>query len=308
MNEITVTASDGAQLAGYAWPVDDPATVLHIAHGMGEHARRYDWVAQQLKHRGIAVFAHDHRGHGATALGLSEPFGYMGVDGWNRVVADAYEVNRYLRRQYPEAKIVLLGHSMGASLAQQYVTRHGTTIDALILSGSPGFAAPSRNPLPRWILNFETRRHGAQGHSELMQRLLFGRANKPFESEGSTGSEWLSRDSEQVAAYAEDEQCGFVLSNGSLADYFAATLVTADPLSVAKIPKRLPTYVFSGTADPVHREQANVIRMVEAFRASGMTDVTLKWYTDGRHEMFNETNREEVMQDLLSWLTQRLSS
>ena len=154
MQSITLSASDGANVACYDWPLESPKAVIQIAHGMGEHAKRYDWVAQQLNNAGFAVRANDHRGHGETAQQSAYPLGYMEPDGWNRTVSDAYEINQDLRQTYPGKPLILLGHSMGSMLAQQYITRHGASIDVLVLSGSPGFKAKSINPIPRWILTW----------------------------------------------------------------------------------------------------------------------------------------------------------
>ncbi|MEM7080005.1 MAG: lysophospholipase [Pseudomonadota bacterium] len=301
MHEFTLIASDGHAVACYAWPHDAPKGAIHIAHGMGEHARRYDEVARALVAAGYAVVTNDHRGHGRTA---GEVAGYMGADGWNRCLADAYELNQHLQAQYPQLPRVLLGHSMGAMLSAQYITRHGASIDALILSGSPGFKATSWNPIPGWMLGFEHWRLGPAGNSALMQKALFGSANKTFEGGPgeTTGYEWLSRDPEQVRAYVEDPDCGAVLAVGSLRELFAGAAVAADPASIAKIPKALPIYVFSGGDDPIHGEKQDIERMVSAWREAGLTGIELKWYDEGRHEMFKEINRDAVITDTIAWL------
>ena len=300
MQKFDLHASDGQAVSCYAWLVETPNAIIHIAHGMGEHAQRYDWVAQQLNAASFSVYANDHRGHGVTG---QANLGYFGPDGWNRVVADAYEINQYIRAQHPGLPVVLLGHSMGSMLAQQYITRHGASIDALVLSGSPGFKAKSRNPIPGWILRYETRRVGADQQSPVMQKFLFGSSNKPFDGPNASGFEWLSRDAEQVAKYVNDPDCGFVIATGSLKDLQVGAAIAADPASHAAIPKNLPMYVFAGSDDPVHGEQADIERMVAAYKEAGISNLTLKWYPEGRHEMFNETNRDEVIADLVAWLT-----
>ncbi len=299
MEGFTLQASDGAQVACYRWLRDGARAVIHIAHGMGEHALRYDAVAMALNDAGYAVYANDHRGHGVTG---QAHHGYMGGDGWNRVLADAYEINRQIAAEQPGLPIVLLGHSMGSMMSQLYITRYGDSIDALVLSGSPGFKAPFGSWLSRTIARFERWRLGADQNSELMQNLLFGGNNKPFDAPDANGFEWLSRDADEVQKYIDDEACGFVLATGSLMDLFegAAKNMQADVL--ANIPKTLPIYVFSGTDDPVHGEQKDIQRMLQAFYDQGLANIDVKWYTGGRHEMFNETNREEVIADLVDWL------
>lgn len=303
MQPFQLRASDGADVACYKWPIDQPRACIHIAHGMGEHAQRYDATALALNAAGFSVYANDHRGHGITG---QEKLGYMGPDGWNRVLADAYEINQLIRRENPDAPVVLLGHSMGSMMSQQYITRYGASIDALVLSGSPGFKAKSINPIPRWILAWENRRVGNDGTSNVMQSLLFGGANKPFDGPDATGFEWLSRDPVEVKKYVDDPFCGFVIATGSLKDLYAGSAIAQAPGSLEKVPSTLPVYVFSGTDDPIHGEQADIERMLDAFSAAGLSRVSVKWYEGGRHEMFNETNRDEVVADVIAWVNSTL--
>ncbi len=299
MQSFTLTASDGAPVSVYTWLVETPKMAVQIAHGMGEHAQRYDWLAQQLNAQGYSVYANDHRGHGVTGEAC---LGYMGPDGWNRLLADAYELNQHIRNTSQDVPLILLGHSMGSMMSQQYITRYGASIDGLVLSGSPGFKAKSINPIPRWILGFELRRHGPAAQSSLMQSLLFGSANKPFDGPDATGFEWLSRDADEVAKYVDDPKCGFVISTGSLKDLYAGSAAASNPEAIDAIPKNLPIYVMSGTEDPVHSEQGDIERLLTAYRAAGLSDITVQWYAQGRHEMFNEINKEEVVADLAGWL------
>lgn len=303
MESFTFTASDGHNVAAYAWLPPDPIGVVQIAHGMGEHAQRYDWVATQLNEQGYAVYASDHRGHGATSDGT---LGYMGPDGWNRTLADMYELNQLCKQRHPSLRLCLLGHSMGAMLSQQYMTRYGHSVDAVALSGSPGFKESRFGFINQWILSFERWRQGPDGTSALMQQALFGKSNDPFDAPGATGSEWLSRDAEQVAAYVADPLCGFVLTPGSLMDMYHGLAASKDPLGIDRIPGKLPVYVFSGSEDPVHGEQQDINRLVSAYRKRGLSQLTYKLYPGGRHEVFNETNKEEVMQDLIDWLALHL--
>jgi alpha-beta hydrolase superfamily lysophospholipase len=303
MESFPLIVSDGHAVACYATVAENPRAVVQIAHGMGEHAKRYGWVAEQLAAAGYAVYASDHRGHGDTA---DEHLGYMGADGWNRCLADMFEVNRHVRQLHPNLPLCLLGHSMGSMLSQQYITRYGRSIEALVLSGSPGFKKTRFAFINRWILRYENWRLDAWAQSDLMQKALFESSNKPFEGPDATGYEWLSRDAHEVDKYVKDEKCGFVLSIGSLVDMYQGSGVAQSSVGIEKIPVNLPMYIFSGSDDPVHGEQADIDRMVNRYRGHGMESLSYKLYPGGRHEMFNETNREEVMQDLTSWLGEHL--
>jgi alpha-beta hydrolase superfamily lysophospholipase len=304
MDRFSLAASDGEAVACYSWVPEKPIAIVQIAHGMGEHAARYDRLAGRLTAEGYAVYASDHRGHGETS---GPALGYMGADGWNRALADMYELNLHARHEHPGLKLALVGHSMGSMLAQQYITRYGCSIDVLALSGSPGFKDTRFGFITRWILRFEAWRQGAEGQSELMQQKLFGDANTPYDGPDATGSEWLSRDADEVRKYVADPKCGFVLTPGSLIDMYQGSGVTQSAEAIAKIPVDLPMYIFSGSDDAVHGEKLDIERMVAAYKAHGMKDLTFHFYPEGRHEMFNETNREEVTQDLVNWLKEHLS-
>lgn len=303
---LSLQAGDGQRVHVYRWlPERDPVAVVQIAHGMGEHAARYDWTARQLNAAGYAVYANDHRGHGRTA----DParLGWMGPDGWNRVVADAGDLTDFIAREHPELPRVLLGHSMGAMLTQQYLYRYGTKLDAAVLSGSPGMAGRLQSWLSRAIATVERWRLGPESESAIMQKVLFGKSNDAFDAPGTTGYEWLSRDAGQVAAYVADPQCGFVLRTGSLCDLFAGAAEAQHQENVLQIPPALPVYVFSGSDDPVHRQEKNLERLLAKYRRH-LERVDYRSYPGGRHEMLNETNRDEVVQDLLAWLSAALSN
>jgi alpha-beta hydrolase superfamily lysophospholipase len=303
VDSFSLSASDGHEVACYSWVPDNPKVVIQVAHGMGEHARRYDWVARQLNDKGYAVYANDHRGHGGTS-GLV--LGYMGADGWNRSLADMYELGQFTSAKHAGLKRILLGHSMGSMLSQQYITRYGRSIDALVLSGSPGFKESKLAFINHLLMKFECWRHGPDGTSKLMQNAIFANSNAPFDGPGATGYEWLSRDKEEVATYIADEQCGFVLSPGSLIDMSQGSAISQDKLSLLRIPQNLPIYIFSGSEDPVHGLQVDLDRLVYAYRERGLTQLTYKLYPGGRHEMFNETNKDEVVTELVQWLEQQL--
>lgn len=306
METLKINASDGKRLHLYRWlPTEAPRATIHIAHGMGEHAGRYDATARALTAAGYAVYADDHRGHGHTAD--PDRLGDMGTDGWNCVIRDAAEITAHIRATHPGLPHVLLGHSMGAMLAQQFLYRHGAQIDAAVLSGSPGFIGRFRGWLSHTIARFERWRLGPTAASPVMQKLLFGANNKPFDGPGASGYEWLSRDPAEVAAYAADPLCGFVLRTGSLCDLFAGARQARKVDNVLQIPHALPVYVFSGSDDPVHDSERNLRRLLKAYRHR-LARVDYRLYPGGRHEMLNETNRDQVVQDLLTWLDSALPS
>jgi alpha-beta hydrolase superfamily lysophospholipase len=304
MDSAKRTASDGTTIHFYRWLPDGDATAaIQIAHGMGEHAARYHDLARRLNAQGYAVYANDHRGHGRTA-GKAQ-LGNLGPNGWNAVIQDVLEQNAQMAAQHPGLPRILLGHSMGAMIIAQFIARHGDTVDAVVISGTPGFSSPLQLLISHTIARLERLRLGSEANSEIMAQAIFGDANKSFDATNASGFEWLSRDAEQVRRYVDDELCGFVLRVGSLCDMLAGMREARRPKTVAAIPRDLPIYVFSGADDPVHGQQKGLQRLLSAYQ-SQVLQLEYKLYPNGRHEMLNELNQDEVSNDLLDWLERTL--
>ncbi len=299
METRTFAAVDGLSLAGYVWHPDaPPKAVLQVAHGMAEHARRYDRVARRFAAAGWLVVAHDHRGHGCSVPD-GEPLGHMADDdAWTKAVTDVHRVNRAIAEDHAGLPIVLLAHSMGSFMAQSLLADWPDDFAAVALSGSNGRPPPIAHA-GRLVTRFERLRLGPRGTSSLLQKLSFGAYNKGFE--GRTEFDWLSRDPAEVDAYVADPLCGFAISVQSWLDFLDALVGLTAPTRLARFPKNLPLYVFSGDHDPVGERGRGIERLVEALRQAGLRRVEQKLYPGARHETLNETNRDEVVSDLLAW-------
>ena len=300
-SSFTFKSEDDLEIFVYCWLPDGSGLrgVVQIAHGMGEHAGRYERVARHLTEAGYAVYANDQRGHGRSSS--TEDLGHMAdQDGWNTAVRDLHLLNRRIAADHPEVPRVLLGHSMGSLMAQQYLIEHGDSVCAAVLSGSTGDPGPMRR-IGGWLARFERLRLGKRGMSGLLLFLFFGRANKAFEP-ARTDYDWLSRDRQEVALYIDDPLCGFVLSAQSLVDMLDALGRIYDPEALARVPDELPLLIFSGEEDPIHSGGRGFDKLVAGYEAAGLEKVTRRIYERGRHEMFNETNRDEVLADLIAWL------
>ena len=265
--------SDGVRIAAYRWAARGPAkAVLQISHGMGEHALRYLAPLGALREAGIAMYADDHRGHGRTS---PDKLGDFGPGGFASIVDDMARLSEIARREHPGKKLILLGHSLGSFALQIYLVKHSALIDAAVLSGS---AALDMLPPP-----------DPEGGLKSF--------NKPFEP-ARTPFDWLSRDAAEVDKYIADPLCGFDATPPSLMSIFAAAQVVFEPDALKRIRPSLPIYLFAGDEDPLNSGLAGLTPLVERYRAAGITDVTTDFYKDGRHEMLNETNRAEVVDNL----------
>jgi len=146
-------AADGAAIAAYRWdPVGNVRAIAQITHGVGEHAQRYAPLADKLANEGYVVYAHDHRGHGAS-LQPGANLGEIGQSGWSELVADIGGMNSVARSAYPSLPLALIAHSMGSFATQQYLLDHSPTVDAAVLSGTAALdlLEPAWTWTHRWI-------------------------------------------------------------------------------------------------------------------------------------------------------------
>jgi alpha-beta hydrolase superfamily lysophospholipase len=294
--------SEGVELYIYVWfpdPEVSAKAVVQISHGMAETAVRYQRVASVLTSQGYIVYASDHRGHGRTA-GSPEKVGLFDRDSFNRMCENMADVTNLIREHHPELPIFLLGHSLGSFLSQQYMYKHAEKVNGIILSGSNGKLGASLL-FGAWLAAIEAKLKGEQYRSKLMNGLIFGAYNKAFRP-NRTEFDWLSRDTAEVDAYIHDPFCGTVFAAGYYRDFLMGLIEIHRLENMQKIPKSLPVYLFSGDQDPVGLMGKGFRQLLQMYQDLGLTQVSSKLYSGGRHEMLNETNRDEVMGDLLAWL------
>lgn len=298
---FTILAGDGAAIGVRRWPVaGKPRSIVQIAHGLAEHSARYARLAAALNAAGYGAYASDHRGHGPACDPAS--LGHLAdAGGWASAAGDLWTVNRHIAAEAPGVRIVLLGHSMGSYLARTVAAEHSDALAGLILSGSDG-APAAVEMAARALARIERLRLGRRGKSALLHKLIFGDANKRFEP-ARTPFDWLSRDRAEVDAYVADPLCGFPFTVQLAIDLLDARPQALGRASLVPVRKDLPVYVFSGDRDPVG---GNFKGLIADLKAAGFTRLSTRLYPDGRHEMLNETNREEVTGDLIAWLNEAI--
>ena len=302
---FTLTATDETELFVYRWlPRALCKAVVQIAHGLAEHGGRYARLAQALTAAGFGVYANDHRGHGRTCKSEDQLGFFAERDGWRRCLDDLWMLNRKIAREHPGTPIFLLGHSMGATMAEQFMAEHGNALAGVVLSGSSG-QPTLLAAIGRLITRIERRRLGPRGRGKLAQSLTFEAFNKPF-APSRTAFDWLSRDPAEVDRYVSDPLCGFPASVQLWIDLLGGGKAASSSRNRARIPGALPIYVIAGTRDPVSENTKQLREMLNAYRRVGLHSVEHRFYPEARHELFNETNRDEVTQDLIAWMDSSL--
>lgn len=302
-SNFTVTSDDGLdifvrrRLPAPGRPLNG---VVQISHGLAEHGKRYSELSAKLTDAGYAVYIGDHRGHGRSVI-ESRDFGFFGrTDGWLRAMRDMDRIYRQIQEEHEDVPIILLGHSMGAQLSQQFIMQEGRDLAGVVLSGPSGHIGLMRH-FGRILARLERARLGEYGRSKLLHTMSFGEFNKDFEP-ARTPFDWLSRDESEVDAYVQDPLCGFVSTTQLWIDMLDAASNLQQARNYKWARPSLPVLIMAGDKDPVSRGGGALKRLVKVLRKSGLQTVQLKIYENCRHELFHETNREEVFMDLIKWI------
>jgi alpha-beta hydrolase superfamily lysophospholipase len=296
-----LSSSDQHTIHGTHWrPEAHVRGVIQVFHGLGEHRARYARFADVAAARGFAVVAHDHRGHGACAEELGH---FADNDGWQLLVDDGLRVNNMIGDEYVGLPIVLLGHSMGSYLAQSFSFAHEYRLTALILSAST-WPSVAELIAARLLARVVVWRMGGRGKSALLNKLGFGEFNKSF-SPSRTDFDWLSRDETEVDAYIADPLCGGPYTCALWLDLLSGLRSIARDPALRQIRPELPILLTGGANDPVGGERG-IAELAMHYAKSGHNRITVNIYPEGRHEMFNETNRSEFSSDVLDWIENQL--
>ena len=290
MGEHTFTDKDGVEVFYRTWPLDEPKATVVIAHGMSEHSGRYDRFARALNDAGYAAMAIDHRAHGRTGDVTGK--GKLGPGSADALLDDLRTVVDMARAR--QAPVILFGHSMGSMIAQAYVQRYGDGLAAYVLSGCPGVLEG-----------------GADIAAAMEQAVAGGMGDEPADLLGGIGGEggrtkydWLSRDEAEVDAYIADPYCGDSnpMTYGFLGALFGLAAPAMEPDGIAKIPSGMRVLMITGEEDPAPGPGAKGARELEQRLRDAGLHVTAHWYEGARHELLNETNRDEVTDDVVEWL------
>ncbi|MEG2839636.1 MAG: alpha/beta hydrolase [Lachnospiraceae bacterium] len=300
--EFYYPSQDGVtEIHAIAWkPESDIKGILQICHGMAEHMERYDEFAKYLCERGYYVIGHDHLGHGKSVQSSAE-YGFFHETSGNKIViGDIHKLRKITEQKYPKIPYYIMGHSMGSFLVRQYIKMRGKGLAGVIIMGTgyqPAILLRIGKGLCRIIALFK----GWHYKSKLVYKMAEGSYNKIYKSP-KTEVDWVTGDAERLQAYIDDPLCGFHFTVNAYYHMFTGmqTLTTTD--GVENIPKNLPVFFVSGEEDPVGDCGKGVKKVYEKYVNSGMEHVSLKLYPGDRHEILNETDRQQVYEDLYEWL------
>lgn len=274
--------------------------VLQIVHGMAEYVERYEEFAAFLTEKGFVVTGEDHLGHGKS-VGKKGKQGYFcEQDPATALVENVHQLREQTQKLYKGVPYVVMGHSMGSFITRNYMFRHGKGLAGVVIMGT-GMEPLMTVKAAKAVTAVQKLFCGDRHTSRLVDRLAFGAYNKKIEHP-RTDFDWLSRDGSRVDQYIADPQCGFVFTVNGFGALFELISRLYRRENLSRIPKELPVYVVSGTADPVGGYGDGVKKAYRSLKEAGVKSVELKLYKGGRHELLNETNRDEVMKGICEWI------
>lgn len=305
--EFTFDSRDGkTKIHAVRWiPEGKIICILQIVHGMAEHILRYDEMAQYFAEKGILVTGEDHLGHGKSVSegGL---YGYFcEQDSATVAVRDVHRLKKMTQEDFPGIPYVILGHSMGSFMLRNYMCRYGTGIQGAVICGT-GYMPAITNLFARTLAGTQKLFVGEKHVSVFLDKVSFGSYNKKI-AHPKTKYDWLAANETAVEKYIQDDLCGFTFTVNGFSTLFELLRRAHKPENLAKMPKELPVLFVSGEEDPVGCYGNGVRTLYRKFKDElNMKNVTMKLYPGDRHEVLNESDRQQVYEDIYPWIVERI--
>lgn len=274
--------------------------IIQIAHGMGEHILRYQGIAVFLAKQGFIVCGNDHLGHGRSIQDEEEK-GFFGdeEESWKYLLQDMHYLMTFTKKLFEPLPYFLLGHDLGSLLAREFATLYHSELAGTILMGTSGgnlLLNANLNLCEEGILL-----KGAKARAYAVHRLAFGAFNLKF-APSRTEFDWLSSDTEMVDRFIEDEDCGFVFTYSGYREIFSLLKRVCSLEWALRMNRELPVLLLSGKNDPVGNYGKGVKQVCSWLNQAGCTNVEMKLFDEGRHELLNDQCYYEVYRYILKWL------
>ncbi len=305
--EFYYDSRDGvSSIHGIRWmPASQPVGIIQIIHGMEEYVGRYEDFARFMTDKGFIVTGEDHLGHGGSVQDGGVTGYFCKQDPATVIVRDVHRLKKITQEKFPGLPVIILGHSMGSFIARNYIYRYGTGINMAIIMGTGrmnGAVLNAGTALTKLISVFR----GDKFKSKMITKMSFGSYCSRIESP-RTPYDWLSVNEKNVDDYIADPMCGFGFTTGGYLALFELMRRMSKDVNVDAVPKDLPLFFVAGEDDPVGEYGEGVKASAEGYKAAGVRDVTVKLYPSCRHEILNDNDKEKVKEDILEWITARLS-
>ena len=306
--QMTYLSANGTtKIHAVKWMLEDGKykAILQITHGMIEYIERYHEFAEYLTERGFMVVGHDHLGHGASVKDETE-WGYFAENPSDTLVADMHRLRMAVQGENPGVPYFMMGHSMGSYMLRKYLCLHGENLSGAIIMGT-GCVPDGTTKFGMTLCRVMARFRGWNYRSRLMQKLSYSKPYHKFDLYGKDyTNSWLTKDTEHVKKYYSDPRCTFVFTLNGYLGLMEAVYFDNQMENIKKVPKDLPVFMVSGADDPVGDLGEGVKKVYHMFKEAGVDDLTYRLYETDRHEILNETDRDQVYADICAWMSVRL--
>lgn len=279
----------------------DAKIVLAVAHGIGEHAGRYEEMMTQLGEIGIAVYAMDFIGHGRSVSDKKAPM-YFGEDGWDYLVDDLISFNKLVRGMHPNTPCFMLGFSMGSFVLRTALAERPDEIEAngAIFAGTGRIAAPVA-AMVRFLVAQEADKNGGfDVVSDKVNSLAFDNYNKFFEPT-KTEFDWLCKNEAALQEYIDDPMAAKYITPGMFSDLLDG-MARSSKKSAIRNTKKIPILFMTGKEDPVGEFTKGVAKVYREFKNYN-SQVSVRLYPNSRHDIFHDSDKKRVLEDLHFWMT-----
>ena len=305
LHEVSFASYNGRdQVQGWIYvPACKPKGIVQVIHGFGEHSRRYLHMISAFMDAGYIVAADDHVGHGKTAM-VNNVWGDWGDKGPHTMMEDEHTLKGIVCEKYPDLPYFLFGHSMGSFIARNYLCRYGSGVGGAVIVGT-GMQPAGLIFASKAMAGIQKLFCGSKHVSHFMDKAAFGGYNKRIDSP-RTSSDWLSRNTENVDRYIEDELCGFTFTVNGFQTLFELIRRLQKQENLEKVPQNLPILMVSGAEDPVGDYGKGVHKACDSLKRAGVKNITVKLYENDRHELLNEDDAEVAMEDIWQWICKEI--
>lgn len=283
---------------GAVYLPENPKAAVQIVVGMFDSKERYEEIIESLCEKGFACIIHDHTGQGESVVGEDFRGIFSLKHGYEYLVRDTYRFAREAKKYIPEGlKLFIFGHSLGSLIARLGISRFDIYSGA-ILSATAG---PSiKYSVDEYILRKEIVRYGESFVNNHRNGIVFKKLNK--RTKQITKFDWVSSDANEVDSFIEDRMYKYKLKIVALKDVIKLADLANRKHTYMNIPEKFPIYIFSGDNDPVGNYGKGVKKVYSNYKSISKADVTLRLFKNKRHEILHETNKKEVLYEILEWL------
>ena len=291
MKNKDIVSFDGLCLKGYLFDdVAKPIGVIQIIHGMQEHSERYFDIIPVINKKGYIVYISDLRAHGKTAKSIED----LGKDEdiFINAVQDQLIISETLKKEYPDIPLYVFGHSFGSFIAQKLLQLSDLS-KKYILCGTTDLNNIEYN-LGRIIAWFTSKKNGKHGSATLIENMGVKAYGKKF-MQGN----WLSRDEQVWEKYRADKYCGRAFPVSFYRSLFRHGVKVNKGMK--NIPLNTEILLIVGDKDPVSKN-ARLVKRLNKKYTNHCLKTKLIIYPEARHELLNETNKDEVLDDIFKFL------